>query len=326
MKTRTVAFSMIWLLAFPTVVDAQVPVSVAHFEGGRLAALSLTFDDGLMDQYTLAYQELKKRGLRATFAIIGSKVGGTIKATNSPTVPVMTWDQIREMHANGFEIASHGYNHKNLKKLDEEARTAEVEDNDSLIEQEVGQRPLTFIYPYNGKTDEIVAWVESNHVGSRTFQKSMGGSSNEQTMNNYVDGLIKEGKWGVTMTHGIAEGYDHFDDPTQFYNHLDYIVTLQDKLWVAPLHEVAGYVRERDNATVIVVNEDDANIVLSVSTTLDPTMFNYPLTLLIETYANEANQDGSVLTVKYKDGQTIVGGVNPNGGTITIHKSSNSPL
>jgi len=303
------------------------PVSVAKFDGNRKAAVSYTFDDGIQDQYTLAYPEMKKRGIRATFGIIGSKVGGTIKATGVPDVPAMTWDQIREMYADGFEIASHGYNHKNLTSLDEEARTAEVVDNDNLIEQEVGQRPLTFIYPYNGKSDEIVAWIESNHVGSRTYQQSMGGSSNELTMNSYVDGLIKNGSWGVTMTHSIAEGYDHFQDPQRLFNHWDYVVTLQDELWVAPFHEVAGYVRERDNAVVTTVSEDEENIVLSVSTTLeDKTMFNYPLTLLVELYADAATQDGKALTVKYKGGETIISGVNPNGGVVTIHKSSVEPL
>ena len=303
------------------------PVSVAKFDGNRKAAVSYTFDDGIQDQYTLAYPEMKKRGIRATFGIIGSKVGGTIKATGVPDVPAMTWDQIREMYADGFEIASHGYNHKNLTSLDDEARTAEVVNNDNLIEQEVGQRPLTFIYPYNGKSDEIVAWIESNHVGSRTYQQSMGGSSNELTMNSYVDGLISNGSWGVTMTHSIAEGYDHFQDPQRLFNHWDYVITLQDELWVAPFHEVAGYVRERDNAVVTTESEDENNIALSVSTTLeDKTMFSYPLTLLVETYADGATQDGKALTVKYKNGQTIISGVNPNGGNVTIHKSSSEPL
>ena len=303
------------------------PVSIAPYDGNRKAALSYTFDDGIQDQYTLAYPEMKKRGIRATFGIIGSKVGGTISATGVPDVPAMTWDQIREMYADGFEIASHGYNHKNLTSLDEEARAAEVNDNDDLIEEQVGQRPLTFIYPYNGKSDEIVAWIESNHVGSRTYQQSIGGSANELTMNSYVDGLISNGSWGVTMTHSIAEGYDHFQDPQRLYNHWDYVVTLQDELWIAPFHEVAGYVRERNNATVTTTDEDETNIVLTISTTLEnKTMFSYPLTLLVETYADSATQDDKALTVKYKNGQTIISGVNPNGGNITIHKSTETPL
>lgn len=304
----------------------KTPVSIAKYDGNRKAAISYTFDDGIQDQYTLAYPEMKKRGIRATFGIIGSKVGGTIKATNSPDVPAMTWDQIREMYADGFEIASHGYNHKALPNLSEEELHYEVEHNDDVIEEEVGQRPLTFIFPGNSKNDEVIAYVESNHVGCRTYQQSFGGSSNELTMNSYVDGLITNGSWGVTMTHSIAEGYDHFQDPQRLYNHWDYVVTLQNELWVAPFHEVAGYVRERDDATVTTTSEDDNNIVLTVSTTLDPVMFAYPLTLLVETYADGATQDGNALTVKYKNGQTIVTGVNPNGGAVTIHKSTDTPL
>ena len=89
-------------------------VSITPYYGGRQAALSLTFDDGLEDQYTLAFPELKRRGLKATFAIIGSKVGGIMRSkqdridgTNG--TPVMTWEQLREMAADGQEIASHGW-------------------------------------------------------------------------------------------------------------------------------------------------------------------------------------------------------------------------
>ena len=300
-------------------------VSIAKYDAGRKAAVSYTFDDGIQDQYTLAYPEMKKRGIRATFGIIGTKVGGTISATGVADVPAMTWDQIREMHADGFEIANHGYNHKSLTSLGDNWQ-AEVTMNDDLIEQETGQRPLTFIYPYNAKTDEIVAWVESTHVGSRTSQTSMGGSTNQLTMNAYVDGLINDGSWGVTMTHSIAEGYDHFQDPQRLYSHWDYVVTLQDELWVAPFCEVAAYVKERDNATVTTTAENSETIVLTVSTTLDPTMFRQPLTLLVDTYTDSATQDGNALTVSYKNGQTIVSGVNPNGGAVTIHKSADAPL
>ena len=64
---------MLMLLAAACWQAKAQQVSVAPYDGGRLAALSLTFDDGLQDQYTLAYPELRKRGLRATFASIGSK-------------------------------------------------------------------------------------------------------------------------------------------------------------------------------------------------------------------------------------------------------------
>ncbi|MBQ5460467.1 MAG: polysaccharide deacetylase family protein, partial [Bacteroidaceae bacterium] len=65
-------FSMVGLS-----LSAQpLTVRVAPFYQGRQAALSLTFDDGLQEHFTLLRPELNRRGLRATFAIVGSKVGG----------------------------------------------------------------------------------------------------------------------------------------------------------------------------------------------------------------------------------------------------------
>ena len=303
----------------------KTSVSIAPYDGNRKAAISYTFDDGIQNQYTLAYPEMKKRGIRATFAIIGSKVGGTIKATNSPDVPAMTWDQIREMAADGFEIASHGYNHKSLPSLSEDDLHYEVEHNDEVILQEVGQFPLTFVYPGNAKSDEVVAYVESMRVGSRTSQTSFGGSNDLFNMNNYVNNLISNGTWGVTMTHAIDKGYDSFSDPTQLYDHWDYVTTLMDQLWVAPFCEVAAYVKERANTELTTVSEDETSIVISLQMTLNSELFRQPLTLLVDTYADGAQQDGQALTVAYRDGQTIISGVSPVGGNVTIHKSSEVP-
>ena len=302
------------------------PIAIAPYDSNRKAAISYTFDDGIQDQYTLAYPEMKKRGIRATFAIIGSKVGGSIKATNSPTVPAMTWDQIREMYADGFEIASHGWNHSALPNLSEEALKNEVSKNDSVIVAEVGQYPLTFVYPGNSKSDAVIAYVESTRVGSRTRQTSFGGGKDLLTMNNYVNDLIKAGTWGVTMTHAIAEGYDSFSDPTQLYNHWDYVTTLTDQLWVAPFCEVAAYLKERDSVEVVSLQEDDSSIVLTLESNLNPTLFRQPLTLLVETYADGAEQDGKPLETIYRGGQTMVVGASPVGGNVTIHKSLEAPL
>ena len=301
-------------------------VTIATYDRNRKAAISYTFDDGIQDQYTLAYPEMKKRGLRATFAIIGSKVGGSIKATNSPTVPAMTWDQIREMYADGFEIASHGWNHSALPNLSEEALKNEVGKNDSAIVAEVGQYPLTFVYPGNSKNDAVVAYVESTRVGSRTKQTSFGGSSDQMSMNSYVNDLIKNGTWGVTMIHAIAEGYASFSDPTQLYNHWDYVTTITDRLWVAPFCEVAAYIKERDTVEVVVLNENENTIELTMEMNLNPTLFRQPLTLLIDAYADGAEQDGKALETVYHNGQTMVAGASPVGGSIIIHKSATAPL
>ena len=41
--------------------DEEVKVSIAQYRGGRDAAISYTFDDGLLEQYTLVFPELEKK-------------------------------------------------------------------------------------------------------------------------------------------------------------------------------------------------------------------------------------------------------------------------
>jgi len=69
--SRHIFIIMTWFLVICTETKAQ-QVSIAPYYGGRQAALSLTFDDGLEDQYTLAFPELKRRGLSSSCCNISS--------------------------------------------------------------------------------------------------------------------------------------------------------------------------------------------------------------------------------------------------------------
>ena len=56
-------------------------IHVATYYGGRRASVTFTFDDGLLEHFTLVFPELKRRRLKATFGIVGSKVGCDMKGT-----------------------------------------------------------------------------------------------------------------------------------------------------------------------------------------------------------------------------------------------------
>ena len=77
-------FSMVGLS-----LSAQpLTVRVAPYYQGRKAALSLTFGDGLQEHFTLLRPELNRRGLRATFAIVGSKVGGVMHSSQDKAMGI----------------------------------------------------------------------------------------------------------------------------------------------------------------------------------------------------------------------------------------------
>ena len=50
----------------------------------------------------------------------------------------MTWTQLREMQAAGFEIGSHGVHHRMLAKLPQDDMEDEVRQSKTALERELG--------------------------------------------------------------------------------------------------------------------------------------------------------------------------------------------
>jgi len=322
---------------FPIIIFAMVELSisaqpltvrVAPYYQGRKAALSLTFDDGLQEHYTLLRPELNRRGLRGTFAIIGSKVGSMMRSSQDKAMgisgtPCMTWQMVQQLAADGHEIGSHGWEHKNVTKLQAEQLRYEVQHNDSIIMMHTGRFPMSYFYPGNQKDSVTIAFCERNRVGSRTFQTSIGSKRDTMWLRQWVDGLVEQREWGIGMTHGITTGYDHFTDPQVLWSFLDYVVACQNNLWVAPFSEVASYIYERDNIELKVNQKDDHVEICPVSTLCHDT-YHQPLTLIITGSSVQfAKQNGHKLHVYQQNGLQMVDFL-PTGGTIML-KVTTSP-
>ena len=245
MKTLSFFILTFFFYAFciSTLSAADWKVYVAKYKQDKTCAISYTFDDGLAEHATVAAPELEKRGFRGTFWVCGyyTEQGASSK------LPRITWDELRKMAKNGHEISNHSWSHQNAKRLTLEQVKTEIEKNDSAIFANIGVRPVTYCYPYNYKTDEIVVLASDNRVGTRTRQISIGGKSTPQRFAKWLDDLMKKEEWGVGMTHGINYGYDAFKEPSLFWEHLDKVKSLEDKIWIGTFREVAAYIKERDD-------------------------------------------------------------------------------
>lgn len=71
----------------------------------------LTFDDGYLSNYTLAYPLLKQYGMKAAIFMVGVSAGrSTYKDTDYPIIPHFTYEQAVQMMDSGLiEVQSHTY-------------------------------------------------------------------------------------------------------------------------------------------------------------------------------------------------------------------------
>lgn len=300
------------ILIFLFSIPGEAQVTVAKYYGDKEASLTFTFDDGLQEHYTLVFPRLKALGLQASFGIIGSKVGGDWKGT-----PTMTWAQLREMAADGQEITSHGYRHNAVIKLQGEALRYEVQHNDTLISDSAGVFPRTYFYPGNRKSEEGIEFCSRDRVGTRMFQGSFGSKRDSTWVNRTLERTLRNHEWTVWMTHGITTGYDAFPNVELFWNTLEKVAQLKDRLWVCTLHDGLAYAAERDAVHFDVKEEKNGNLIVIPSMSLNSEIFFHPLTLVIEGSVAEAMQDKKKLTVVNKGSKSLVD-INPHGGKIKL--------
>ena len=212
-----------------TALAILISLSGIGAEAGK-CVVTYTFDDGLADQYTIAYPMFRQTGLPATFFIIGSKVGDAngIRNKAERNTPVMTWDQIRDLSTNGMEIASHGWAHAKYAKMNRDEILDDIRRNQVALKENAGVDCVSFASPFNTKKSadgsDIEALVkEAGLRAMRMKQRGAGGKMTAEQMNALVESAKKKGEWLVFMIHGMARGYDAWENPQELEKHLAWV-------------------------------------------------------------------------------------------------------
>ena len=103
-------------------VDKEMPelrfeYRIAPWYGFKSSACSVTFDDGTLDQYLIAFPELEERNIKATFFLITEPRKTGIWNDGSTIRLLFSWEQARTMAAAGHEIASHSTTHADFSGI-----------------------------------------------------------------------------------------------------------------------------------------------------------------------------------------------------------------
>lgn len=115
--------------------------------------IAITFDDGHASDLIFAAPILEHYGFRATFFPVCNNISqpGYLSAS-----------QIRELHARGHSIGSHGLSHKDMRKLSPAEQTHELHQSRTQLESITGKSVKSFAFPYGRYNKHLLTRVSDN--------------------------------------------------------------------------------------------------------------------------------------------------------------------
>ena len=121
--------------------------------------LAITFDDGYRDNILTAAPILEAHRLPALFYIATDFIGSEHVPWWDAELPArpewMTWDQVRELRARGFELGAHTMSHPDLGVVRGDQARREITGCGERLLAETGERVAHFSYPY-GRADQML--------------------------------------------------------------------------------------------------------------------------------------------------------------------------
>jgi peptidoglycan/xylan/chitin deacetylase (PgdA/CDA1 family) len=94
-------------------------------QGRASGTASLSFDDGLADNYTTLRPVLHRLRVPATVFVVSSWLGGQHPVATS--APILTIEELRALHKAGVEVGGHTVNHPDLTRLALDEAEAELQ-------------------------------------------------------------------------------------------------------------------------------------------------------------------------------------------------------
>lgn len=128
-------------------------------------AVALTADDGYVSNFTEGWPRMKKAGLPFTLFIATGPIDQHLRG-------YLTWDQIRQMKKEGVTIGAHSNDHPSLPALSPEAMKADLETSMKRFEQELGERPKLFAWPFGEWDTKSMAVVKGMGYDAAFGQQS----------------------------------------------------------------------------------------------------------------------------------------------------------
>lgn len=261
----------IWIISALMVAFIAVPLALSRHVGALVqnpsatAKISFTFDDGLTSAVTQALPTLSKYGLTGTDYVITKCVGmsaipNTCHANTDASY--MTWAQIKQLQAAGWEIGSHTVTHPYLATSDAtdgqpnvltpaQVTQELVQSKADLAAQGITANAFSTPYgDYNSNTLAQIAKVYTSHRGFADTNSNLW-PYNDYLLNNYpvqagvtvaqvkarIDTAIASKEWLILTLHDIKTNASSNPDDYEYST--------------ANLDQIAAYVKSKQTAGLL---------------------------------------------------------------------------
>jgi peptidoglycan/xylan/chitin deacetylase (PgdA/CDA1 family) len=125
--------------------------------------VALTFDDGLETFRTVICPILNRYEMTATFFVPTAYIGESRQYPKHPSLMtygdcLLSWQDLREMRNEGFEIGAHSHSHNKISKQDRQSAVSEIQLSKAILEDKLLCSIKSFAYPF-GRADAFSPWT-----------------------------------------------------------------------------------------------------------------------------------------------------------------------
>ena len=315
--------SLVILVSFSVkMVASEIPyVQFAEFKGDALAAVSMTFDDGLPSQLEKAIPILDKYGLNATFFIHTDNIKPTWASTWDAWVPVVK---------SGHEVGSHTKSHPALSELSNARRIRdEINGSANYIEQNLGVRPISFAYPFSDVNDVIRRKVRDVYFIDRDNCRMWGGA--EFTATEGIENIkksVKKGELFYCMMHGVDDDSFRSIAEEDLSEIVEYLADHRETIWTDTYSNIGLYARERILVELKLKETREGGFMLRLDIPEDTRFRKYmnkPLTLKVDLDGRDIKlvkvyrDDKVIATPIARDGNSFLMDIIPDSKWVQVY-------